>query len=178
MVGEIRDAETADIAIQAALTGHLVFSSLHTNDAASAITRLIDIGMQPFLLNATLRGVIAQRLLRTLCVHCKKAVPTDKTAWEVFAKPEKLKMPDKIYRPVGCDECRQTGYLGRTGIYEILTLDATVREMITPQTNLDELRKTAKKNGMRTLKIGGAQKVADGLTTLEEVYSVLPQDYL
>jgi general secretion pathway protein E len=178
MIGEIRDQETADIAIQAALTGHLVLSSLHTNDAPSAITRLIDIGMQPFLLNATIQGVVAQRLLRTLCVHCKELVPTDKHSWQEFASPNKLKMPPKICKPVGCDECRHTGYMGRAGIYEILTMNNTLRENITSQTNLDTLRKIALKTGMRPLKIGGAQKVADGLTTLEEVYSVLPQNQI
>lgn len=176
MIGEIRDQETADIAIQAALTGHLVLSSLHTNDAPSAITRLIDIGMQPFLLNATIQGIVAQRLLRTLCVHCKEAVKTDKKAWDEFAKPNKLKMPPTICKPIGCDECRHTGYLGRTGIYEILRLDTTIRENITSHTNLDALREIALKSGMRPLKISGAQKIADGLTTLEEVYSVLPQN--
>lgn len=175
MVGEVRDQETADIAIQAALTGHLVLSSLHTNDAPSAITRLIDIGMQPFLLNATLQGVIAQRLLRTLCVHCKEPIATDKQAWLDFSKPNKLKMPSKIYKPVGCDECRHTGYMGRSGIYEILAMNTSIRNNITPNTNLDTLREVALKSGMWPLKIGGAQKVADGLTTLEEVYSVLPQ---
>jgi general secretion pathway protein E len=176
MIGEIRDQETADIAIQAALTGHLVLSSLHTNDAPSAITRLIDIGMQPFLLNATIQGVVAQRLLRTLCVHCKELIPTDKQSWQEFASPTKLKMPPKICKPVGCDECRHTGYMGRAGIYEILTMNSMLRENITSNTNLDTLRKVALKSGMRPLKIGGAQKVADGLTTLEEVYSVLPQN--
>jgi len=175
MIGEIRDKETADIAIQAALTGHLVLSSLHTNDAPSAITRLIDIGVQPFLLNATIQGIIAQRLLRTLCVHCKKSVKTDKKSWDAFAKPNKLKMPPEICKPVGCDECRHTGYMGRTSIYEILKLDTTIRENITSHTNLDALREISLKSGMRPLKIGGAQKVADGLTTLVEVYSVLPQ---
>ncbi len=175
MIGEIRDQETADVAIQAALTGHLVLSSLHTNDAPSAITRLIDIGMQPFLLNATIQGIVAQRLLRTLCVHCKKLVATDKQSWQEFASPNKLKMPPKICKPVGCDECRHTGYMGRAGIYEILTMNSTLRENITPHTELDILRKIALKSGMRPLKVGGAQKIADSLTTLEEVYSVLPQ---
>ena len=175
MIGEIRDRETADIAIQAALTGHLVFSSLHTNDAPSAITRLIDIGMQPFLINATLQGIVAQRLLRTLCVHCKEVVAIDKQSWNEFAYPDKLKSPAKICKPVGCDECRHTGYLGRTGIYEILQLDSSIRSNITSNTNLDDLREVALKNGMRSLKIAGAQKIADGLTTLEEIYSILPQ---
>jgi len=176
MIGEIRDSETADIAIQSALTGHLVLSSLHTNDAPSAITRLIDIGMPPFLLNATIQGIVAQRLLRTLCVHCKETVKTDKQSWDEFAKPNKLKMPAAICNPIGCDECRHTGYLGRTGIYEILRLNSTIREKITPHTDLDMLRETALKSGMRPLKISGAQKIAEGITTLEEVYSVLPQD--
>lgn len=176
MIGEIRDNETADIAIQSALTGHLVLSSLHTNDAPSAITRLIDIGMQPFLLNATIQGIVAQRLLRTLCVHCKESVKTDKKSWDEFAKPNKFKMPPAICKPVGCDECRHTGYLGRTGIYEILKINSTIREKITPHTDLDLLRDIALKSGMRPLKISGAQKIADGDTTLEEVYSVLPQD--
>ena len=175
MIGEIRDKETADIAIQAALTGHLVLSSLHTNDAPSAITRLIDIGMQSFLLNATIQGVIAQRLLRTLCVHCKELTPSDKQSWIEFSHPNKLKMPVNICKPVGCDECRHTGYMGRTAIYEILRMNSTLRENISAQTNLDTLREIAIKTGMRSLKIGAAQKVADGLTTLEEAFSVLPQ---
>lgn len=174
MIGEIRDQETADVAIQAALTGHLVLSSLHTNDAPSAITRLIDIGMQPFLLNATIQGVIAQRLLRTLCPHCKESVATDKQSWLEFTSPIKLKMPPKICKPVGCDECRHTGYMGRTGIYEILIMDSKIRENVSAHANLDLLREIALKSGMRALKISGAQKIADGLTTLEEVYSVLP----
>ena len=178
MIGEIRDQETADVAIQAALTGHLVLSSLHTNDAPSAITRLIDISVQPFLLNATLQGVVAQRLLRTLCVHCKELVATDKQSWKEFSSPDKLRMPAKICKPVGCDECRHTGYMGRAGVYEILTLNSTLRENITSHSNLDTLREIALKSGMRPLKIGGAQKVADGLTTLEEVYSVLPQNQI
>ncbi len=176
MIGEIRDRETADVAIQAALTGHLVLSSLHTNDAPSAITRLIDIGMQPFLLKATIQGIVAQRLLRTLCVHCKELVDTDEQSWKEFASPNKLKMPPKICKPVGCDECRHTGYMGRAGIYEILTMNPTLRENITAHTDIDTLREVAIKTGMRPLKIGGAQKVADGLTTLEEVYTVLPQN--
>ncbi len=178
MIGEIRDQETADIAIQAALTGHLVLSSLHTNDAPSAITRLIDIGMQPFLLNATIQGIVAQRLLRTLCIHCKELVATDEKSWKEFTSPKKLKMPPKICKPVGCDECRHTGYMGRAGIYEILTMSSILRENISLDTDLDILRKIALKSGMRPLKIGGAQKVADGLTTLEEVYSVLPQEQI
>ncbi len=173
MIGEIRDQETADIAIQAALTGHLVLSSLHTNDAPSAITRLIDIGMQPFLLNATLQGVIAQRLLRTLCKHCKQAVALNEKDWLDFAKPDKLRMPNKIYKPIGCDECRHTGYMKRIGIYELLRMSPELSEHINTNTNLELLRSTALQSGMRPLKISGAQKIAQGLTTLEEVYSVI-----
>ena len=175
MVGEIRDSETANIAIQAALTGHLVLSSLHTNDAPSAVTRLIDIGMQPFLINATLQGVIAQRLVRTLCLHCKMPVKLNPAIWKDFTKPDKLKQPSVIYEPSGCDECRHTGYLGRTGIYESLTINNAIREHITAQTNLDVLRQKAIEHGMQTLRINGADKIAEGITTLEELYSVLPQ---
>ena len=131
--------------------------------------------MQPFLLNATIQGVIAQRLLRTLCVHCKERVETNKQSWQEFAYPDKLKMPAKICKPVGCDECRHTGYMGRTAIYELLKMNPTIRENISSNTSLDTLREVALKSGMRPLKIGGAQKVADGITTLEEAYSVLPQ---
>ena len=175
MIGEIRDRETADIAIQAALTGHLILSSLHTNDAPSAVTRLIDIGMQPFLINATLQGVIAQRLIRTLCLHCRMPVELNAAIWEDFAKPDKLTRPDTIYEPGGCDECRHTGYLGRTGIYESFTIHPAIREQITAQTDLDALRQKAIEHGMQTLKISGADKIAEGITTLEELYSVLPQ---
>ncbi|MCG8325182.1 MAG: GspE/PulE family protein, partial [Thiotrichales bacterium] len=122
MVGEIRDRETAEIAIQAALTGHLVLSSLHTNDAPSAITRLIDLGVQPFLIGATLLGVLAQRLIRTLCPHCKQSAPLDKQAWTDFCAPLKIKILQNTYAPVGCDECRHTGYMGRVGIYEIMPI--------------------------------------------------------
>ncbi len=175
MIGEIRDRETADIAVQAALTGHLVLSSLHTNDAPSAVTRLLDLGLQAFLLNATIQGVIAQRLLRTLCIHCRVQILTDKQSWTEFTYPDNLKMPPQICRPVGCDECRHTGYLGRTAIYEVLKMDATIREQVSMHTNLDLLRAATLKSGMRPLKISAAQKVANGLTTLEEAYSVLPQ---
>lgn len=173
MVGEIRDRETAEVAIQAALTGHLVLSSLHTNDAPSAITRLIDLGVQPFLIGATLLGVLAQRLIRTLCPHCKEQTPLNKDAWDKFCAPHKLKLPKNTYGPVGCEECRHTGYLGRIGIYEIMPLAKTQRKLISENVSHAELRDAALKQGMRTLKIGGAQKISDGLTTLEEIYAVL-----
>lgn len=174
MIGEIRDRETANMAIQAALTGHLVFSTLHTNDAPSAVTRLIDIGMQPFLINAALLGVVAQRLVRTLCPHCKQPGVIDESAWRGLTAGFRLKLPEGACRPVGCDECRFTGYLGRSGLYEMLLLDNTLRGMIHANTELDALRTATVKAGMRPLRISGAQKIAAGMTTLEEVYAVIP----
>lgn len=176
MVGEIRDHETADIAIQAALTGHLVLSSLHTNDAPSSVTRLIDIGAQPFLISATLLGVLAQRLVRTLCPHCKQPVVLEKEAWNRLVAPVKLKLPEKTYKPVGCDECRHTGYFGRIGIYEALPINKILRQMISTGADIEMIRSESIKQGMRTLRLSGAQKIAEGLTTLEEIYAVIPPD--
>ena len=176
MVGEIRDYETAEIAIQAALTGHLVLSSLHTNDAPSSITRLIDIGAQPFLIGATLLGVMAQRLIRMLCPDCKQPAQLEKEAWNKLVAPARLKLPDNTFKPVGCDECRHTGYRGRIGIYEALPVDKTIRRLISTNAGLEEIKSAAMKQGMRVLRISGAQKVAEGLTTLEEIYSVIPAD--
>jgi general secretion pathway protein E len=174
MVGEIRDGETADIAIQAALTGHLVLSSLHTNDAPSSITRLLDIGAQPYLISASLLGILAQRLVRTLCPHCKVAAGVDRRAWDNLIAPLKAKAPISAYTSTGCEECRHTGYLGRTGIYEALLADNDIREIINSTNDVSRYRKAANKQGMRTLQISGAHKVAEGLTTLEEVYAVVP----
>lgn len=176
MVGEIRDYETADIAIQAALTGHLVLSSLHTNDAPSAITRLMDIGTQPFLISATLLGVLAQRLVRTLCPHCRKPAKPDRTAWDHLVSPARVALPKQINRPVGCDECRHTGFLGRIGIYESLLIDKQMRQLINDGADLEQIRDAALKQGMRHLRLGGAQKVAEGLTTIEEIYAVVPHE--
>jgi len=174
MVGEIRDKETAEVAIQAALTGHLVLSSLHTNDAPSTLTRLIDIGAQPYLVSATLLGVLAQRLVRTLCPHCKTRGEVDREAWERLVAPAKTRLPKSVYQPVGCDECRHTGYLGRIGIYESLFVDNIIRKLINTTNDLQLYHEAAEDQGMRNLRISGAQKVADGLTTLEEIYSVVP----
>ncbi len=176
MVGEIRDRETAEVAIQAALTGHLVLSSLHTNDAPSSITRLIDVGAQPYLIGATLLGVLAQRLVRTLCPHCKVPGEVDKEAWERLVAPARTKIPKSVYKPAGCDECRHTGYMGRIGIYETLLIDKTMRKLIHTSNDLQQYYEAAEKQGMRNLRISGAQKVAAGLTTLEEIYSVVPPD--
>jgi general secretion pathway protein E len=179
MVGEVRDLPTAEMAIQAALTGHLVLSTLHTNDSASAITRLLDLGVAPYLLNSTILGVMAQRLVRTLCKHCKEKIPYDEgragdISWEEFVAPWKAKRPTHIYRPVGCLECRNTGYSGRVGLYEILLLSPEIRRLVTAEADLAKIREIAYKEGMKPLRISGAMKVAMGITTLEEVLKVAP----
>ncbi|HEX3059814.1 MAG TPA: GspE/PulE family protein [Usitatibacter sp.] len=178
MVGEIRDLETADMAIQAALTGHLVLSTLHTNDAPSAITRLLDLGAPAYLLSSTLIGVMAQRLVRTLCPSCKEKVPftreDERRTWDAICAPFKAEPPQHVYRPVGCLECRNTGYLGRLGVYEIMQMTRDVKRHITDQTDMAALTQAAYKNGMRPLRASGAVKVAAGLTTVEEVLKVAP----
>jgi general secretion pathway protein E len=174
MVGEIRDRETADVAIQAALTGHLVLSTLHTNDAPSAVTRLMDIGVQPFLIGATLLGVVAQRLVRTLCPHCRTRGTLEALAWEALTRPHELALPVEVMAAQGCDECRHTGFRGRAGIYEILRLNEELCELIRPQMQAATLRQAALGAGMRPLRIAGAHKIAAGMTTLEEVLAVVP----
>ncbi len=174
MVGEIRDGETAEMAVQAALTGHLVFSSLHTNDAPSAITRLMDIGVQPYMINSVLLAVVAQRLVRKLCPHCKEEVEFPDEEWKQLIHPFKSEKPKKIYRAVGCTDCRHTGYSGRTGIYEMMVYSPTIQGMVTRGANMHELRKQALKEGMKALRLAGLQKVADGVTSIEEVVRVTP----
>jgi general secretion pathway protein E len=174
MIGEIRDLETAEMAIQAALTGHLVLSTLHTNDAPSAITRLLELGVPSYLLKATILGVMAQRLVRTLCPHCKEIGPIDEAAWQQLVTPWRMAAPKSGYQPKGCLECRNTGYYGREGIYEILLMSETVQELLGEQTGLDTIRRQAMKEGMHTLRLSGAQKVAAGTTTIEEVMRVAP----
>lgn len=174
MVGEIRDLETAQMAVQAALTGHLVLSTVHTNDAPSTVARMLDLGIPSYLINATMLGVMAQRLVRTLCPHCKEEGQISQSDWQELVAPWKVQVPAKIYRPVGCLECRNTGYMGRQGLYEILMLSESLKEKVTADCNLQELRKLAMKEGMRTLRLSGAQKIAAGLTTLEEVLRVAP----
>ena len=175
MVGEIRDLETAEMAIQAALTGHLVFSTLHTNDAASAITRLVDLGVPPYLIGATVIGVLAQRLVRTLCVACKQ--PDEATTAESlngFIKPWTLNGKVRAYKPVGCLECRMTGYRGRAGLYELLDVTDTARNSVSPVPDISALRRQALKDGMRPLRLAGAMKIAEGVTTVEEVLRSTP----
>ncbi len=174
MVGEIRDAETAEMAIQAALTGHLVLSTLHTNDAPSAITRLLDIGVPPYLIDSTLLGVLGQRLVRTLCPHCKTRGTLDEDLWKVLVAPWKSALPAAVNQPKGCLECRMTGYMGRVGIYEMLVMTPNLRRMVNANCDLSALREQAYKDGMKPLRINGAQKVAAGLTTIEEVLKVAP----
>jgi general secretion pathway protein E len=175
MVGEIRDLETAEMAIQAALTGHLVLSTLHTNDAPSAITRLLELGVPHYLLKATILGVMAQRLVRTLCPHCKAPLQLDEDGWQSLTKPWSAPLPTGAQQAVGCLECRDTGYRGRAGVYEIMLLSDAIKPLITADTDLVALRRAAFKEGMRSLRLSGAQKVAAGLTTIEEVLRVTPQ---
>jgi general secretion pathway protein E len=178
MVGEIRDLETAEMAVQAALTGHLVLSTLHTNDAPSAIARLLELGVPAYLLNATLNGVMAQRLVRTLCPHCKQALEPhraeDKEAWDALVAPWRSRHPARLYRPVGCLECRMTGYMGRLGIYETLLYTTSLKNLVSENADLATLREQAFKEGMKSLRISGAMKVGAGLTTMEEVLKVAP----
>ncbi|WP_421682642.1 type II/IV secretion system protein [Stutzerimonas urumqiensis] len=175
MIGEIRDLETAEMAIQAALTGHLVLSTLHTNDAPSAITRLLELGVPHYLLKATLLGVMAQRLVRTLCPHCKAPTTLNEDDWQALTRPWNAPLPTGAMRAVGCIECRETGYRGRAGVYEIMLLNDGIKPLIKADTELVPLRRQAFKEGMRSLRLSGAQKIAAGLTTIEEVLRVTPQ---
>jgi len=174
MVGEIRDLETAQMAVQAALTGHLVLSTLHTNDAPSAVTRLLELGVPYYLIRSTLIGVIAQRLIRTYCPHCMTPVPADEEEWTSMMAPWKAEAPSELNQAVGCLECRNTGYLGRAGIYELLQMTPSVKEKILPDVHLEELRKQAYKDGMRPLRVSGLSKVAQGKTSYEEILKVTP----
>jgi general secretion pathway protein E len=175
MVGEIRDRETADMAVQAALTGHLVLSSLHTNDAPTAVTRLLDLDVPPYLLNSTLLGVMAQRLVRTLCPHCKKpGEPPDDETWRAITAPWRGEKPASVMTPVGCLECRMTGYLGRIGLYEIMVTSPAMRRLIHHESDDRAIREQAFKDGMKPLRVSGAMKVAAGVTTAEEVVKVAP----
>jgi general secretion pathway protein E len=175
MVGEIRDLATAEMAIQAALTGHLVLSTLHTNDAPSAITRLLDLEAPSYLLQSTILGVMAQRLLRTLCPNCKEPHELDDSSWEHLVSPWKAAKPKgSTYVAKGCLDCRMTGYMGRVGIYETMVMTPELRKAITPETDLAALQDKAYQGGMRPLRIAGATKVALGLTTVEEVLQTAP----
>ena len=173
MVGEIRDLATAEMAIQAALTGHLVLSTLHTNDAPSAVMRLLELGVPHYLLEATLAGVLAQRLVRLLCPHCKSddGVLSDEV-WASLTPGTPLPKPEQVYRPVGCPECRQTGYRGRSGLYELLTVTPAFSRLIGARTDNHQLMRQGLADGMTPLRVAGAHKVAEGLTTADEVLKV------
>ena len=175
MVGEIRDLETAEMAVQAALTGHLVFSTLHTNDAPSAVTRLIELGIPPYLINATLLGVLAQRLVRTLCKQCRvrDEVSTREELGEAI-KPWQINGGYKPYKPVGCVDCRLTGFMGRMGLYELLVVSDTFKEKVSAGSTIDVLRRQAITDGMRPLRLAGALRVAEGTTVMEEVLTSTP----
>ena len=175
MVGEIRDQQTAQMAVQAALTGHLVFSTLHTNDAPSAVTRLMELGIPNYLLSATLIGVLAQRLVRTLCKLCKQ--PEEGASSEALTeavKPWKLSGGYQPFKPVGCIECRMTGFRGRIGLFELLTVTEALKQGITHEPSIDSLRRQAVQDGMRPLRLAGALHVAQGMTTLDEVMASTP----
>jgi len=178
MIGEIRDLETAEMAVQAALTGHLVLSTMHTNDAPSAVTRLLELGIPAYLLNATLNGIMAQRLVRTLCPHCKEKAEfnrvEDHHAWDALVAPWKSNRPSKVYKPVGCLECRMTGFIGRVGIYETLIFSSGIKSLANAQSDIAAVRELAFKEGMKPLRISGALKVGMGITTIDEVLKVAP----
>jgi general secretion pathway protein E len=175
MVGEIRDRDTADMAVQAALTGHLVLSTLHTNDAPTAITRLLDLGVPPYLINSTVLGVMAQRLVRSLCPHCKApADAPDEDTWRMLTAPFVADLPRQPHKQVGCLECRMTGYYGRMGLYEIMTVSPTLRQLIHKEASDSILREQAYKEGMKPLRVSGAAKIDSGVTTAEEVIKVVP----
>lgn len=177
MVGEIRDTETADMAVQASLTGHLVLSTLHTNDAPSSLTRLHDLGVAPFLTSATILGVMAQRLIRTFCPHCKRAKPINESeiqTWHELVSPWKANPPEQIIHAVGCEHCRNTGYMGRVGLYEIMVLNNETKKLISEGATLNALTQRAYQDGLQPLRVAGARKVAEGITSFEEVMRVVP----
>ncbi|MFL6707009.1 MAG: GspE/PulE family protein [Massilia sp.] len=173
MVGEIRDLGTAEMAIQAALTGHLVLSTLHTNDAPSAVMRLLELGVPHYLLEATVIGILAQRLVRTLCTQCKSPDgEVNDDIWHGIGGAWNIPKPATIYRPIGCPECRQTGFRGRTGIYELLTITEPFSKLIGKETDVTHLRRQGVTDGMKPLRIAGAMKIVEGVTTAEEVLKV------
>lgn len=174
MVGEIRDPETAEMAVQAALTGHLVISTVHTNDAPSAISRMLELGVPAYLIRATVVGIMAQRLVRTLCENCKKPAEIEAEVWAELTQPWTVNKPNKVFAAEGCLECRNSGYYGRQGIYEILPISREISRLIVDDFDLDALRQQGLREGMHTLRLSGAQKIASGYTTPEEVLRVTP----
>jgi general secretion pathway protein E len=177
MVGEIRDLPTAEIAIQASLTGHLVLSTVHTNDAASAVTRLVDMGVEPFLVASSLVAILAQRLVRIVCPHCRQETAPTREEWsELGQRYESDVLPKKVYKAVGCAKCFKTGYYGRTGIYELMLVNDEIRQMVLKNVDSGTIKKAAVMRGMKTLRDDGADKVSRGITTMEEVLRVTQED--
>jgi type II secretory ATPase GspE/PulE/Tfp pilus assembly ATPase PilB-like protein len=184
MVGEMRDHETAEIAIQSALTGHLVFSTLHTNDAPGAVTRMIDMGVEPFLVSSSVIAVLAQRLVRTICPECKELyTPTEEELKDIgmrttspALRADKPGGTTKLYRGDGCPKCMNTGYRGRIGIYELMIPDEKIHNAVVSKSSTNEIRKLALAAGMITLKEDGIRKIKEGLTTVEEVLRVTEED--
>lgn len=175
MIGEIRDLQTAEMAVQAALTGHLVFSTLHTNDAPSAVSRMMELGVPSYLINATLLGVLAQRLVRTLCPQCReKDEGSSRETLTEIVKPWQINGGYQPYKPAGCVDCRMTGFMGRMGLYELLTVTEAFKDKVTKEPSIDALRRQAVADGMRPLRLAGALKVAEGVTTIEEILSTTP----
>jgi type IV pilus assembly protein PilB len=169
LVGEIRDLETGEIAVQASLTGHLVFTTIHTNDAPSTVARILDLGLEPYQVTATLEAIVAQRLVRTICTRCKEPYkPTEEQLLELGLQPEEVK-DREFFQGAGCEYCRGTGYLGRTAIYEIMLLDDHIRDLIMQRSSTARLREAARKRGMRSLRESGLLAIFDGKTTIEEV---------
>jgi general secretion pathway protein E len=175
LVGEIRDLETAEIAIQSALTGHVVFSTLHTNDSASAVTRLIDMGIEAFLVSSSVIAILAQRLVRVICNNCKEAYAPDEESLEEIGITHEMLADRKIYRGKGCPLCLNTGYEGRAGIFELMILDDTIKNLILKTPDANAIKHKAIEQGMMTLRQDGAQKVLEGITTVEEVFRVTQQ---
>ncbi len=176
MVGEIRDTETAEIAIRAALTGHLVFSTLHTNDSAGAVTRLLDMGIEPFLVASSVEGLVAQRLVRRLCPACRRVKPLDDALLDRISFPRERLSEGTIYEPAGCEECRMSGFRGRSGVYEILVIDDAIRNLIVSRSSANAIKSEGLRQGMRTLRDDGWTKVLEGLTSIEEVLRVSEED--
>ncbi|MEJ2588472.1 MAG: type II secretion system ATPase GspE [Deltaproteobacteria bacterium] len=175
LVGEIRDLETAEIAIQSALTGHLVFSTLHTNDSASAVTRLIDMGIEPFLVTSSVTAILAQRLVRVICSHCKEPYEPDEVSLKKIGITPDMAEGKQIFRGRGCPECLHTGYHGRTGLFELMVLDEGIKALILKTSDANAIKKKAIENLMITLRQDGAHKVLSGITTIEEVFRVTYQ---
>jgi general secretion pathway protein E len=173
MVGEIRDRETAEIAVQASLTGHLVLSTLHTNDAPSAVARLLEMGVEPYLAASSLMGVLAQRLVRTICPHCREEYGPEKTETSYFEKP----LPEKLFRGSGCDKCNHTGYLGRIAVFELLVADDEFRQLVSDRAPAHQLKAYLQEKGMKSLRSDGFSKAREGVTSLEEVLRVSQMEH-